>query len=177
MLKNVEGRRFEDVTDSSRTGHLQKGHGVSFADWDDDGDVDVFIVLGGAYPGDQSYNALFANPGNNHHWLKVKLVGTKTNRSAFGASIKVDLTGADGVARSIYRVVGNNGSFGGNPLTESIGLKDAQSVDRLTVTWPTSQTTQTFLALKADRAIEITEGSDFVKILTQAPLKLPEQTR
>ena len=50
-------------------------------------------------------------------------------------------------------------------------------MDRLTVTWPTSQTTQTFLALKADRAIEITEGSDFVKILTQAPLKLPEQTR
>ena len=158
MLKNVEGRSFEDVTDSSRTGHLQKGHGVSFADWDEDGDVDLFTVLGGGYPGDQSYNALFANPGNDNHWMKIKLIGTKTNRSAFGARLKVDLTGKDGVARSIYRVIGNNGSFGGNPLTESIGLKDAMSVDRLMVTWPTSQTTQTFLALKADQAIEITEG-------------------
>jgi hypothetical protein len=59
--------------------------------------------LGGGYPGDQSYNALFANRGNKHHWLKVKLVGTKANRSALGARIKVDLTGADGVARSFYR--------------------------------------------------------------------------
>ena len=85
MLKNVEGRRFEDVTDSSRTGHLQKGHGVSFADWDCDGDLDLFCVLGGAFPGDQAYNVLFQNPGHGRHWLKVKLVGTRTNRSAIGA--------------------------------------------------------------------------------------------
>ncbi len=42
MLKNVEGKRFEDVTTSTGTGHLQKGHGISFADYDRDGDVDVF---------------------------------------------------------------------------------------------------------------------------------------
>ena len=38
MFKNIDGRRFEDVTASSGTGHLQKGHGISFADWDCDGD-------------------------------------------------------------------------------------------------------------------------------------------
>ena len=64
LLKNVEGRKFEDVTDSSRTGHLQKGHGVSFADWDNDGDLDLFTVLGGGVPGDRGYSALFENPGN-----------------------------------------------------------------------------------------------------------------
>ena len=95
MYANVGGR-FEDVTESTGTGHLQKGHGVSFADWDDDGDLDLFVVLGGGYPGDRGYNALFQNPGHGHHWLKVRLVGTKTNRSAIGAKLRVDLTGPGG---------------------------------------------------------------------------------
>ncbi|MHB1557940.1 MAG: FG-GAP-like repeat-containing protein, partial [Isosphaeraceae bacterium] len=73
MLKNVEGRRFEDVTESSRTGHLQKGHGVSFANWDNDGDLDLFAVMGGAFPGDRASNVLFQNPGHGGHWLNVKL--------------------------------------------------------------------------------------------------------
>ncbi len=162
------GGRFEDVTDSTGTGHLQKGHGVSFADWDDDGDLDFFVVLGGGYPGDRGYNALFQNPGHGRHWLKVKLIGTRTNRSAIGARIRVDLTGPGGT-RSIHRVIGNNGSFGGNSLVESIGLLDAKSVDSLSVTWPTSRTTQTFHHLAADQAIEITEGNDRPKVVTRQP--------
>src|SRR3954447_12481868 len=79
MFKNMEGVYFEDVTTSSGTGHLQKGHGVSFADWDGDGDLDLFVELGGATPGDKAHNALFLNPGYGRHWLKVRLVGTKTN--------------------------------------------------------------------------------------------------
>ena len=77
------------------------------------------------YPGDQAYNVLFQNPGHGRHWLKVKLVGTETNRAALGARIRVDLKGPDGRSRSIYRAIGNNGSFGGNTLVESIGLGDA----------------------------------------------------
>jgi hypothetical protein len=165
-----EGGRFEDVTESTGTGHLQKGHGVSFADWDDDGDLDLFVVLGGGYPGDRGYNALFQNPGHGRHWLKIRLVGTNTNRSALGAKVRVDLVRADGTTRSIHRVIGNNGSFGGNSLVESIGLLDATTVDLLTVTWPTSKTTQTFRRLAADQAIEITEGSDSYKVVTRKPL-------
>ncbi len=177
MLKNVEGRQFVDITDSSRTGHLQKGHGISFADWDSDGDLDLFAVLGGGVPGDQAFNVLFQNPGQNRHWLKVKLVGTKTNRSALGARIRADLKGADGKARSIYRTIGNNGSFGGNSLVESIGLADATSVAKLTVTWPTSKTIQTFRDVAGDQAIEITEGSDSFKIVTHPPIALPRAAR
>ncbi len=158
------GNRFEDVTESSGTGHLQKGHGVSFADWDADGDLDLFVVLGGGYPGDRGFNALFQNPGHKRHSLKVKLVGTRTNRSAIGAKILVELRADDGTARTVHRVIGNNGSFGGNSLVELIGLGNARSIDRLTVTWPTSHTTQTFHELAAEGAIEITEGSDSVKV-------------
>ena len=170
MLKNVEGLRFEDITDATGTGHLQKGHGVSFADYDDDGDLDLFAVLGGAYPGDRSYNVLFQNPGNGRHWLKVTLVGTRTNRSALGAGIHAELTQPGGASRSIHRVIGNNGSFGGNTLTETLGLGAASSVSQLTVTWPTSQTRQTFRDVPADQAIRITEGTESYQVIDRRPI-------
>jgi hypothetical protein len=165
MFKNLDGQGFLDVTAPSGTGHLQKGHGVSFADYDGDGDLDLFVELGGATPGDQGYNALFRNPLKGRHWLKVKLVGTRTNRAALGASLRVDLVSPDGHMRSIHRTIGNNSSFGGNSLTETIGLLDATRVAALTVSWPTSRTTQTFHDLAADRSIEITEGSPKVRVL------------
>jgi hypothetical protein len=173
MFKNVEGERFEDITTSSGTGHLQKGHGVSFADWDNDGDLDLFVELGGATPGDLAYNLLFQNPGQGRHWLKVKLVGSKTNRSALGAKVRVDVKGPDGKVRSVHRTVGNNSSFGGNTLVETIGLLDATTVSELTVSWPTSRTTQTFRDIAADQSIEITEGAETFKALRQPAMQPP----
>jgi hypothetical protein len=163
MFKNGDGAWFEDVTTSSGTGHLQKGHGASFADFDGDGDLDLFVECGGGAPGDQAYNLLFRNPCHGRHWLKVKLVGTKTNRAGLGARIRVTLKDPGGQTRSIYRTIGNNSSFGGNSLVETIGLLDATRLAELTVFWPTSGTTQNFRNLAADQAIEITEGSDSFK--------------
>ncbi len=173
MLMNVEGRRFEDVTESSRTGHLQKGHGISFADWDCDGDLDIFAELGGAFPGDKAADVLFQNPGHGRHWLKVKLNGTRTNRSALGARIQVDRKGRDGHSQSIYRVVGNNGSFGGNSLVESIGLGDASTASQVIVSWPTSGTTQTFKDVPSDQMIVITEGEASFNVVKQKAIKPP----
>ncbi len=48
MFKNVGGKRFAEITASSGTGNLQKGHGVACADWDRNGDLDIFIQMGGA---------------------------------------------------------------------------------------------------------------------------------
>ncbi|MHB1560339.1 MAG: CRTAC1 family protein [Isosphaeraceae bacterium] len=169
MFRNIEGQGFEDVTGSSGTGHLQKGHGVSFADYDGDGDLDLFVELGGATPGDQAYNALFRNPGTGRHWLKAKRVGTRTNLAALGASLRVDLLAPDGQIRSIHRTIGNNSSFGGNPLVETIGLAEATRVASITVLWPTSRTSQTFHDIEADQEIEITEGSDSFRRLPRWP--------
>jgi hypothetical protein len=177
MLKNVAGQRFEDVTMSSGTGHLQKGHGISFADWDCDGDLDLFVVSGGGVPGDKSYNLLFQNPGHGRHWLKVKLVGTITNRAALGARIKAVIKGSDGAARSIYRTVGNNSSFGGNSLVELIGLADATSVAELEIAWPTSRTTQTFRDVAADQMIVVQEGAASFERVSQSPLPLPRANK
>jgi hypothetical protein len=169
LFKNVDGRRFEDVTTSTGTGHLQKGHGIAFADWDRDGDQDIFLEAGGATPGDQAHNVLFRNPGHGNHWLTVRLIGTKTNRAAIGARVRVDLPRPDGGVASVHREVTSGSSYGGNPFAQTIGLGKAEAVRTLEINWPTSQTRQTIHGVPVDHAIEITEGRDGFRVLYPAP--------
>ena len=116
MFKNVGGGRFAEITSSTGTGNLQKGHGISFADWDRDGDLDVFIEMGGAAIGDRYHNILFQNPGQGNHWLTVKLVGKKTNRAAIGARIKVVASGeSHTLSIGMFRPV----VVGGEPCSSS----------------------------------------------------------
>jgi hypothetical protein len=175
LFKNIEGQRFEDVTSSSGTGHLQKGHGIAFADWDRDGDLDIFLESGGASPGDRAHNALFQNPGHGNHWLTIRMIGAKTNRAAIGARVRVDLRGSDGKLASRHREVTSGSSYGGNPFTLTIGLGTADAILTLEVTWPTSQTRQTFHAVPIDRAIEITEGKTAFRTLDTRPIPLPSE--
>lgn len=154
---NQAGKGFVDVSTASGLSHLQKGHGVSIADIDHDGDSDIFITMGGAFPGDGFGNCLFENPGFGNHWITLKLVGTETNCSAIGARIKVVIE-EQGSERAIYRWIGSGSSFGGNPLRQTIGLGSAEKISEIEITWPTSQTTQTFKNPDMDQLIEITEG-------------------
>jgi hypothetical protein len=159
LFRNADGLHFEEVTLSSGTGSLRAGNSIAFADHDGDGDLDLFVQTGGVVPGDPSANLLFRNPGHGRPWLAIKLVGTRTNRAAIGARIRVDLTTPDGTARSIYRTIGHNSSHGGNSLVEWIGLGNASRVAALTVSWPASRTTQVFRDVAANQAIAITEGA------------------
>ena len=116
LFRNIGGKKFADVTSSSRTGNLQKGHGVSFADFRNNGLQDIFIEMGGAYIGDAYSSALYLNPGqNNNNWICLKLVGVKSNRSAIGSRIKVTFT-ENGVQRNVFKDVNSGGSFGSSPL-------------------------------------------------------------
>jgi hypothetical protein len=168
MYRNDAGKGFVDVTTAGGFGHLQKGHSVSFADVDEDGDQDVYQQMGGTFPGDAFGNALFENPGFGNHWLKVRCVGTTTNRAAIGVRIRADIV-EDGTPRSIYRWVGSGGSFGCNPLRQELGLGRAERVERLEIYWPTSDTTQVFEDVAADQAIEVTEGEEAFEVTTLAP--------
>ncbi|MFK8111368.1 MAG: FG-GAP-like repeat-containing protein [Rubripirellula sp.] len=169
MYRNREGKAFDDVTYAGGFGHLQKGHGIAFADFDHDGDQDVFAELGGAFQGDAFHNALFQNPGFENHWIKVRLVGKQSNRCALGAQLKVTL-GDPGAERHLHRRVSAGSSFGGNPLRQEIGLGNATVVRELEVYWPVSDITQTFKNLDVDQFIVITEGeSQWRKVpMTQA---------
>ncbi len=171
MFKNVDGRRFAEITGSSGTGHLQKGHGVSCGDWDRDGDIDLFVQTGGVVNGDKYHNILFQNPGQGNRWLSVKLVGKTTNRAAIGARIKV-VTAGDR-PQTIHRLVSSGSSFGANPLEQLIGLGRAEKVAVLEVHWPTSRTTQVFRDLAANQAIEIVEHAESYRKRDYRPIPLP----
>jgi hypothetical protein len=88
MYRNRRGKGFADVSTSGGFAHLQKGHGVVFADFDHDGDQDIFEEMGGAFPGDKAHNVFYENPGFGNHWLTLTLVGVRSNRSAIGARIR-----------------------------------------------------------------------------------------
>jgi len=158
MFRNAAGKFFQDVTSAGGFGHLQKGHAVGFADLDNDGDQDVFIVLGGAYPGDRARSALFLNPGNKNHWLKLKLEGTRSNRAAIGARIKVSVS-TPGGARCVYKTVNSGGSFGSSPLRQEIGLEDATAITSVEVFWPASGIRQDLTGFSLDHTYRIREES------------------
>jgi hypothetical protein len=166
LYKNLDGNTFEDVTITSRTGHLQKGHGVCFADLDNDGDQDIYAEMGGAYAGDSYDNVLFMNRSQDKgHWISISLQGNNSNRMGIGSRIKLVIV-ENGIRRAIYRDVNSGGSFGGSPLRKEIGLGKAQQIEELEISWSGSGKVQRFTAIRGDQFIRIREGSNHVETLS-----------
>jgi hypothetical protein len=168
MFRNAAGRAFQDVTTAGGFGHLQKGHAIAFGDVDNDGQQDVFAVMGGAIQSDKFWSALYKNPGHDNHWLQLRLTGVKANRQAVGARIRAVVT-ENGARREIHRVVSSGGSFGANPLRPHLGLGKARSVDLLEIRWPGSNTVQQFAGpIAADAVYEVREGDGGLRKATPA---------
>ena len=159
MYRNRGGEGFADVTTAGGFGHLQKGHAILFADLDRDGDQEVFAQMGGALEGDRFHDALYRNPGFGNRWLTVELTGVRSNRSGIGARIRVQVL-EGGSSRSIYKHVNSGGSFGANPLEQTIGLGRAERIELVEIYWPTSDLTQTFSDVPMERSIHVKEGSE-----------------
>jgi len=158
-FRNNGGINFQDVTTAGGFGHLQKGHGIAFADLDNDGNQDIYAVMGGAYTGDNYRNALFVNPGSSNHWVTLKLEGVRSNRAAIGARIRVIVQTAHGL-RSIYKTVCSGGSFGASPLRQEIGLGQAQAIQSVEIFWPVTGKTQTLTGLSLDRFYRVREDAE-----------------
>lgn len=137
MFRHDGKGRFEDVSLDGGFAHIQKGHGTAFADFDRDGDADVFMVMGGAYAGDVAASVLFENPGREGSaWVTLQLEGRKANRDAIGARVVVTVADSAGRERRIHRTVGTGGSFGSGPTELHVGLGAARRVVSVRVQWP-----------------------------------------
>jgi hypothetical protein len=161
MFRNVNGKRFDEVTLPGGFGHIQKGHPTAFADLDRDGDEDIYMVLGGAYEGDRFTSVLFENPGwPTNAWIALELEGRTANRSAIGARVEVEVAGANGATRTVRRTVGTGGSFGSGSLLLHVGLGPATTVRAVRVQWPDSMRTRTsYAGLAVNHTYHVTQGS------------------
>ena len=153
LFRNNGDGTFTDATAALGLGNIGKGHGVTFGDIDTDGDVDIYVPVGGAFIGDQWHNLFYRNGGTGNNWLTLKLVGTKSNRDGIGA--KVTLRMGDGI---IYREVSGGCGFGStNSLSLEIGLGTHTKVDTLEIVWSSGQI-DTHRNLSVNQRLVVTEG-------------------
>ncbi len=153
LFRNNGDGTFTDATFALGLGNIGKGHGVTFGDIDTDGDVDIYVPVGGAFIGDQWHNLFYQNTGTGNNYLNLKLVGVKSNRDGIGA--KVTLRVGSSV---IYREVSGGCGFGStNSLPLEIGLGTHIKVDTLEIVWPSGQV-DTHRNLSVNQRLVITEA-------------------
>jgi hypothetical protein len=171
MFRNDGGRSFQDVTTAGGFGHLQKGHGISFGDLDNDGDQDIYEVIGGWFTGDSYQSVLFENPGHGNRWITLVLEGVRSNRMAIGARVKFQVATPAGT-RHIHHVVSSGGSFGDSSLQLETGLGDATALEAIEVTWPATGETQVFRNVPFDQFVRIREGDSKATPLERPKISL-----
>ena len=146
---------FSRVLSGPIASDIGRCRGCSWGDYDRDGFLDLFVAtfVNGA-PGP---NYLYHNDGNSNAWITIKCVGTRSNRSAIGAKVRLKAT-ISGKTFWQLREINTGNGFAANPLEIHFGLGDATNVETLRIEWP-SGTVQQFQNVAAKQYLTITEPS------------------
>ena len=151
LLRNLGDGTFENRSEQSGPGITDphSSRGCAFGDFDNDGDIDVVIMNMNEPP-----SLLRNDTSTGNHWLKLKLIGTKSNRSAIGATVWVT---ADGRRRR-QDVLSQSSFYSQNDLRLHFGLGQAAKADVIEIRWP-SGLVEMYKNLKADRIVVMREGA------------------
>ena len=149
LFVNDGGERFLDVSSLTGIDAVGESKGVAAADYDRDGDVDLFVVDQAGTP------RLYRNvtPREGRHWLEVALVGTRSNRDGCGAVVTV-VAGDQSILRPALCSSGASGS--GHDALLHFGLGTADGIDRVEVRWPSGEL-QTVNEVDVDQLLTIEE--------------------
>ncbi|SUZ80632.1 uncharacterized protein METZ01_LOCUS33486 [marine metagenome] len=166
LFENDGGGQFTDI--SERSGVLSTGNRIHrsaiFADYDDDGKVDIFVTVNGQQVEDGQGNNIFdPNQGkgvlfhnetkSDNNWIKVRLEGTKSNRDGFGATVAIKA----GSIKDKQALVSGQGYFSAHAKEIYFGLGSVKSIDKIKVSWPSGMD-QTFENIPANQTVYILEG-------------------
>jgi hypothetical protein len=152
LFRNLGNGTFEGIeTAGPGISAAHSSHGCALGDFDNDGDIDILIFNMNEPP-----SLLRNDLKGHHHWLKVKLVGTKSNRSGIGARVLVRYGGRT----QAQEVLSQSSFYSCNDSRLHFGLGTATTADVL-VRWP-SGASESYPAVKCDQLITIREGKGIV---------------
>jgi len=162
-LYRNDGATFTDVAASVGTNDLRHSNSTTWADFNNDGFLDLYLSNNG------SANRLYmSDAGNSNHWLELELVGVTVNRSAIGARIRIVAGGLS----QIREVQGGSGHNGQNSLPVEFGLGSNETVDSIIVNWP-SGPVDIHTNIPADQILTVVEGEIIVAV-EQPAFTLPD---
>jgi enediyne biosynthesis protein E4 len=156
LYKNLRNGKFEDVSLNAGTGISvpTASRGCAFGDFDNDGDLDIVVNCVNDFP-----QLLRCDSRLKNNWIKVRTIGTKSNRSGIGARLRcvTRVAGQEKPHSQIDEVRSGGGYFSQNDLRVHFGIGIADKVELLEIRWPSGQV-DTLKDLKANQLYYVTEG-------------------
>ena len=162
VYRNLGNGHFQDVSALMGPGISERfsSRGAAFGDYDNDGCMDVLILNMNDLP------SLLRNVGGNkQNWIKIKLVGTKCNRTAIGARVRV----TTGKHIQMDEVHSGTSVMSQSDLRLHFGLGKLDTVDLIEVKWPTTQKIERFEQIKANQILTIREEHGIVATFKPSP--------
>jgi len=170
LYRNLRNGRFEEVTEKAGPGinAPAAARGCAFGDFDNDGDIDVVVNTVNGLP-----QLLRSDSNSENSWIKVKLAGTKSNRSGIGARVTCVSTipGESRPHRQIDEVRSGGSYLSQNDLRLHFGLGKATQADLLEIRWPSGQV-DSLKNLAANQLIVVKEGEGILRT-EKFPAKKP----
>ena len=163
LYQNLRNGHFADISFQAGPGisDPSSSRGAAFGDFDNDGDIDIVVNCVNDYP-----QLLRCDSKLSNNWIKVRTIGTKSNRSGIGARITctTHLAGETKPHRQIDEVRSGGGYFSQNDLRVHFGLGKAEKVDVLEVRWPSGQV-DTLKDVKVNQVVYVKEGEGITRTM------------
>lgn len=151
LYRNNGNGTFSKITTGEVVSDGGVSEGCSWADYDNDGDLDLFVTNNGV-------NFLYRNDGNDNNWINIHLIGAASNYSAIGAKIRVKAWINGKPVWQLRDISGQTGYLSQNSLNAELGLGKASIADSIHIEWPLGAVNM-LTTVKADTFISLRENN------------------